>query len=163
MKEVIDREDPEKVAFEFASIHEFHDALSSNHPDVRSEAKILLEVVKYCRDRGVQTVFYGFKNYQKERLYDRISERKSRLHSFFQTIIDKTFKSSRALEQPYWAQRSRFHGLHLGLSRLNDRFFLKNPYHLHETVLKEKVKSLPKFTLIFSPYRYYGSLKKCVG
>ena len=160
MKEIVDVENPENVAFDFYSIYEFHDALASNNEELRSEAKFLLEVIKYCRNRGTNTLFYGFKNHQKERLFDRVNEKKNKLHSFNNRIIKKLFAHEKALKQPYWAYRSKRQRFANKLFRLNDKHFLKDPYKLHESVLKDKISSIPEKTLIFTHYQFYNKLKK---
>ena len=162
MKEIVDVENPENVAFSFHSIHEFHDALASTHEELRAEAKFLLEVIKYCRNRGTNTLFYGFKNHQKERLFDRMKEKKNKLHSLNNKIIKKMFAHNKALKQPYWAYRSKRQRVASKLLRLNDKHFLKDPYKLHESVLKDKIKNVPENSVVFSHYQFYQSLK-CVG
>jgi hypothetical protein len=160
LKEVIDRENPASAAFDFNSLYEFHDALGSTHGQVRLEAKFLLEVIKYCRDRGVEVLFYGFKNYQKEKLYDKLESRKNRLHSFNKGFLTKFFRMKKAQRRPYWAVRSRMHNTGLKLLNWNDKRFLNDPYHLHESVLKGKVENLPRESLVFTHFRHYHSLRK---
>lgn len=159
LKEVVDRENPGIVGLDFHSIYEFHDALGSSHDRVRDEAKFLLDIVKYCKDRGVALEFYGFKNYQKEKLYDKLEGRRNRIHKGFDKFIKRAFRYSKALKQPYWAHRSKSHGLYLRLSRWNDKHFSGDPYHLHEAVLKEKSMRLPDNCLILSHYAFYNAIK----
>ncbi len=158
LKETIDRESPKTVAFDFYSINEFHDALLSSSSIVREEAKTVLDVVKYCRDRGVEMVFYGLKNNQKEKLYSKLESKKF-FHSINSNMLSKAFKAYRAKDNPYWAQRSRSYSFYLKALRLNDRVFLKDPYKLHESVILEKYKSLPNDALILTNFLFYNNLR----
>lgn len=153
LKEFIDRESPAKLAIDYNSIHDFHDALSSNNEEVRNEAKVMLEVVKYARERGVELVFYGFKTFQREKLYEKLFEKKL-LHSTLGKAISKILSLGKALEQPYWANRSSKHAAYLKLSWLNDKFFGGNSYHLHESVLKNKINELPDNSLVLANLNY---------
>lgn len=159
--ELIKGRDIEAIAVDFHSIYEMHNALLSSNSVVRDNAKILLDIVKYCRENDILLKFYGLRNEQKIKLLARKESKDNKMHRFFERLIKKSLSYDRSVSFPSWARKSYRSQLCSTLLYKNDIILLRNPFGLAHGVIANKILEIHEPSmLVLVPFEHFSAVKK---